>query len=254
MPESARQKHDVHRKVLIRLEDVKKTYVLGKVPVHVLRGITLDIYQGEFVAIMGPSGSGKSTLMNSLGALDVPTSGKIYMDGRDISKFSESELAKFRGKKVGFVFQQFNLLPTLTAAENVALPMVFQGVPEKDRMKRAKELLGLLGLGNRLNHRPMEMSGGEQQRVAIARAFVNNPDVILADEPTGNLDSKTGAQIMRFLADFHMREDKTIIVVTHDPNIAGYAETLINIRDGLIVKNHRAGSQYLWPKDHRVGK
>ena len=252
MPEHA-PKHE-HVKVLIRLENVRKTYILGGVPVHALRGINLKVYQGEFVAIMGPSGSGKSTLMNTLGALDVPTSGKILVDDHDISKLSESDLAKLRGKKIGFVFQQFNLIPNLSAIENVALPMVFQGVPEEERLARAKQLLVSLGLAKRLDHRPMQMSGGEQQRVAIARAFANNPDVILADEPTGNLDSKTGKQIMAFLEDFHMRENKTIIVVTHDPNIASYAETVINIKDGEILKDHNVGKKYVWPKDRRVEK
>jgi putative ABC transport system ATP-binding protein len=253
MPKRARQKHD-HVEVLIRLENVKKTYMMGKVPVGALRGINMHVYRGEFIAIMGPSGSGKSTLMNTLGALDVPTGGKIYFEGKDILKFSESELARLRGKKVGFIFQQFNLIPTLTAVENVALPMVFQGVPERERLSRAKRLLAMLGLSHRLYHRPMEMSGGEQQRVAIARAFANDPDVILADEPTGNLDSHTGKQIMALLKDMHLKENKTIIVVTHDPLIAGYAETLVNIRDGQIVKNHMVGREFLWPKDHRLKK
>jgi putative ABC transport system ATP-binding protein len=250
MPQHAHHKHP-HEKVLIRLENVEKRYMMGKIPVNALRGISLDVYQGEFVAIMGPSGSGKSTLMNTLGALDVPTGGKIFFDGRDLSKFSENELAKLRGKKVGFVFQQFNLIPTLSAIENVALPMVFQGVPEKERLARAKSLLSSLGLENRLNHRPAELSGGEQQRVAIARAFANDPDVILADEPTGNLDSVTGKQIMDFLADFHIKEYKTIIVVTHDPIIAGFAETLVHIHDGRIARDHIAAKEHLWPEDRR---
>ncbi|MFH0830324.1 MAG: ABC transporter ATP-binding protein [Candidatus Aenigmatarchaeota archaeon] len=251
MHERAQQNHE-HKEVLIRLEKVRKTYILGKVPVNALCGVDLEVYRGEFVAIMGPSGSGKSTLMNTLGALDVPTGGKIYFEGRDISRFSESELAQMRGKKVGFIFQQFNLIPTLTATENVALPMIFQHVPEKERLARARKLLSSLGLEKRLDHRPMEMSGGEQQRVAIARAFANDPDVILADEPTGNLDSKTGKQIMSVLKELHLKENKTIIVVTHDPNIAGYAETLVNIRDGQIMKDHLASRESLWPKDHRV--
>jgi len=253
MPEHAPPKHD-HTEVLIRLEGVKKTYMMGKVPVNALCGVSLDVYRGEFVAIMGPSGSGKSTLMNTLGALDVPTSGKIYFEGKDLSRFSESDLARLRGKKVGFIFQQFNLIPSLTAIENVAMPMIFQGVSEKERLARAKMLLSDLGLEKRLRHKPMEMSGGEQQRVAIARAFANNPDVILADEPTGNLDSKTGKQIMSFLWQLHLKENKTIIVVTHDPLIAGYAETLVNIRDGEIVKNHIASKEFLWQADRRLKK
>ncbi|MBU5557840.1 MAG: ABC transporter ATP-binding protein [Candidatus Aenigmarchaeota archaeon] len=239
---------------MIRLDNVKKTYMLGKIPVQALRGITMKVHRGEFIAIMGPSGSGKSTLMNILGALDVPTSGKVWFEGKDISKFSESELARFRGKKVGFVFQQFNLFPVMSALENVALPMIFQDVPEKQRLARAKQLLTTLGLGKRLHHKPSELSGGEQQRVAMARAFANNPDVILADEPTGNLDSKTGKQIMTFLKNLHMEEHKTIIVVTHDPIIAGYAETIVNIRDGQIVHDHILARKHLWPKNRRTGE
>lgn len=248
---SEKNRHSQHEDLIV-LENVRKTYVLGKVPVYALRGITMKVGVGEFVAIMGPSGSGKSTLMNILGALDVPTSGKLTFEGKDISKLSENELARFRGKKVGFVFQQFNLFPTLSALENVALPMIFQGVLEEKRKLRAKELLVSLGLGNRLNHKPSELSGGEQQRVAIARAFANDPDVILADEPTGNLDSRTGKEIMKFLTDFHMKENKTIIVVTHDPIIAGYAESIVNIRDGQIVHNHMLAKQSLWATDRRV--
>ena len=251
MPRPSPLKHS-HDKVVIRLESVKKTYMLGKVPVRALRGVSMKIHQGEFVAIMGPSGSGKSTLMNMVVALDVPTIGKIFFEGKDISKFSESGLAQMRGKKVGFVFQQFNVLPTLTALDNVALPMIFQGVPQTKRLSRAKELLVSLGMGKRLNHRPAELSGGEQQRVAIARAFSNNPDVVLADEPTGNLDSTTGKQIMSFLRNLHLKENKTIIVVTHDPNIAGYAETIVNITDGRITKNHIAAKKFVWAKNHRL--
>lgn len=247
-----KDKEHSHDKVLIELKNVKKTYMLGKVPVPALRGISMKVYEGEFVAIMGPSGSGKSTLMNMIGALDVPTSGKVYFEGKDISKLSESKLAQLRGKKVGFVFQQFNLLPTLTALENVALPMIFQGAPRNERISRAKELLTSLGLGKRLEHRPAELSGGEQQRVAIARAFANNPDVILADEPTGNLDSNTGKEIMSFLKDFHLKKKKTIIVVTHDPNIAGYAETIVNIRDGKLVHDHRIAKKFVWAANKRL--
>jgi len=248
MPENNR--HSRHKDLII-LENVKKTYVLGNVPVYALRGVSMKVGVGEFVAIMGPSGSGKSTLMNMLGALDVPSSGKIIFEEKDISKMSENELARFRGKKVGFVFQQFNLFPTLSAIENVALPMIFQGVPEDKRLARAKELLVSLGLENRLGHRPSQLSGGEQQRVAISRAFANDPDVILADEPTGNLDSKTGKEIMKFLTDFHMKKNKTIIVVTHDPNIASYAEKTVNIRDGLLVHDHMTASKQLWPSEKK---
>ena len=222
---------------LIKLENVVKSYRLGGNDISVLKNLNLEIYPGSFVSIMGPSGSGKSTLMYLLGLLDTPTSGKILLEGKDVSKLSEDELAKIRGKKIGFVFQQFNLMMTLSARENVMLPMVFQKVPEDQRKIKARELLISLNLGTRMDHRPNELSGGEQQRIAIARAFANNPEIIIADEPTGNLDSKTGKMIMDILVDFHKKQNKTIIVVTHDPNIAAYSEKIINIKDGQIVLN-----------------
>jgi len=186
---------------------------------------------------MGPSGSGKSTMMNVVGALDIPTKGAVFLDGKDISKMHESDLAQIRGKKIGFVFQHFNLIPSLTALENIILPMSFQDVPEEKSLAKAKELLALVHLGERMHHRPSELSGGEQQRVAVARSLSNNPDVVLADEPTGNLDSKTGDQIMKLLVNLHMKEKKTIIVVTHDADIARYADRKVVLKDGKILKD-----------------
>jgi putative ABC transport system ATP-binding protein len=222
-------------KPLIKLEDIQKTYKLGKLELNVLRGINLEINSGAFVSIMGPSGSGKSTLMYMIGCLDVPTKGKVFLDGKDVSKFSEDELAGIRGRKIGFVFQQFNLLSNLNALENVAIPMVFQGRGEAKRKQRAENLLVSLDLEKRIFHKPNELSGGERQRVAIARALANDPEIIIADEPTGNLDSNTGKMIMRVLSDLHEKENKTIVVVTHDPKIAEYSEEIINIRDGEIA-------------------
>ena len=208
---------------------------MGEVKVHALRAVSLDIRQGEFVAIMGPSGSGKSTMVNMVGCLDIPTKGKIYLDGKDISSLSESDLAMVRGKKIGFIFQKFNLIPTLSAIENVALPMIFQAVPRETRLSRAKELLTLVDLGDRMNHKPAELSGGQQQRVAIARSLANDPDVILADEPTGNLDTKTGDTVIEFLKQLNKKEKKTVVMVTHDPHLAKIAQRIILIKDGQIV-------------------
>lgn len=219
---------------VITLKDVWKVYMMGEVEVPALRGLNLCVYRGEFVAIMGPSGSGKSTAMNMIGCLDVPTKGTIYLDGRDISKMGESTLAQIRGRKIGFIFQQFNLLPTLTALENVMLPMTFQGMPEPRRKQRARMLLELVELGDRTNHRPPEMSGGQQQRVAIARSLANDPEVVLADEPTGNLDSKTGNSVMDFLKKLNRNEGKTIVLVTHDANLAKNAKRTAYLRDGRI--------------------
>ena len=222
---------------VIHLEDVWKTYSMGEVKVHALRAVSLDIRQGEFVAIMGPSGSGKSTMVNMVGCLDIPTKGKIYLDGKDISSLSESDLAMVRGKKIGFIFQQFNLIPALSALENVALPMIFQAVPRETRLSRAKELLTLVDLGDRMNHKPAELSGGQQQRVAIARSLANDPDVILADEPTGNLDTKTGDTVIEFLKQLNKKEKKTVVMVTHDPHLARIAQRITHIKDGQIVKH-----------------
>ena len=222
---------------IIHLEDVWKIYKMGDVEVQALRGLTLDIKKGEFVAIMGPSGSGKSTAVNMVGCLDVPTKGRVLLDGQDISKLSESDLAQIRGRKIGFIFQQFNLIPTLSALENVALPMMFQGIAEDVRLKRATKYLNLVELSERMDHRPNELSGGQQQRVAIARALANEPEVILADEPTGNLDSKTGSIVMDFLKKLNKEEKKTIIMVTHDANVAKQAARTALLKDGRLVRS-----------------
>lgn len=220
--------------IIIELREVWKTYQMGQIAVHALRGLSLTIRKGDFVAIQGPSGSGKSTAMNLIGCLDIPTKGQVFLDGQDIAKLDESDLAQIRGKKIGFVFQQFNLIHTLSAVENVALPMLFQDVSAEERSKRAHLLLEQTGLGNRVGHRPNELSGGEQQRVAIARALANDPEVILADEPTGNLDSKTGMGIMDLLLKLHKKKQKTVIVVTHDQKVAGFADRVESLRDGRI--------------------
>lgn len=233
---------------LIKLKDVWKVYQLGKIELTVLKGVSLGIKPGSFCAIMGPSGSGKSTLLHIMGALDVPSKGKVFLRKEDISKLSEDELAQIRREEIGFVFQQFNLLANLTALENVMLPMVFQGVAERKRTEGAKDLLISLGLEKRFSHKPSELSGGERQRIAIARALANDPEVIVADEPTGNLDSATGKKIMEIFIDLHKKKKKTIIVVTHDPNIASYAEQIVNIKDGQIVSNHLAAEGVLWRK------
>jgi len=223
-------------KPVIQLKDVWKIYQMGDVKVEALRGITITVNKGEFVAIQGPSGSGKSTAMNMVGCLDVPTKGKIYLDGQDISKLSESQLAQIRGKKIGFIFQKFNLINTLTAQENVMLPLTFLDVPEEKRIEISEKLLKSVDLGDRLNHKPNELSGGQQQRVAIARALAVDPEIILADEPTGNLDSKSGANVMHFLQELH-RKGKTIVMVTHDDNLAQYAERIEVLKDGEIIKS-----------------
>jgi len=220
---------------IIRLENVWKVYHIGKIRVEALRGLNLSVFPREFVAIMGPSGSGKSTLMNMIGCLDVPTKGKVYLEGRDISKLHESDLAQIRGKIIGFVFQSFNLMPSLTAVENVMLPMTFQGVDKILREKRAIELLNGVDLGDRIYHKPSELSGGEQQRVAIARALANDPDVILADEPTGNLDSRAGREVMEMLSKLQRERNKTIVMVTHDESLSKYAHRVIHIKDGRTI-------------------
>ena len=224
-------------KDIIRLKNVHKHYRMGKEIVRAVDDINLTIKEGEFIAIVGPSGSGKSTLMNLVGALDLATTGAIYLDNENIEHMSESDLAGIRGKKIGFVFQTFNLIPTLTALENVMVPMMFQDYPIKERTERAKQLLKELGLEHRMHHLPNEMSGGENQRVAIARALANNPEVILADEPTGNLDSKTGEAILNIFKRLN-KEGKTIIVVTHNLEMAREAKRIIRIRDGKIWKDH----------------
>lgn len=219
---------------------------MDKIELIALKDIDLTVNKGSFVSIMGPSGSGKSTLLNMISCLDVPTRGKVFLQDQDISRLSENELAQLRGKTIGFVFQEFNLLSHLTALENVMLPMIFQGVPQHERRKKAEDILSSLGLKDRIMHQPTELSGGERQRVAIARAFANDPELVIADEPTGNLDSTTGKKIMEVLTEFHQREGKTIVVVTHDPNIASYSKEIIHIKDGQILANHHREKQVLW--------
>jgi len=208
---------------------------MGETVVNALDGIDVQIKKGDFIVIIGPSGSGKSTMMNMVGALDLASCGEIYLDGQDIEKLEESELAQIRGRKIGFVFQTFNLIPTLTALENIAMPMIFQGVPRSERIKRAEEILKSVKLIHRKDHLSNELSGGERQRVAIGRALANNPEVILADEPTGNLDSKTGLEIMNLFRDLN-KKGKTIILVTHDLNLMKYGNKIIRLRDGKIVR------------------
>lgn len=219
---------------VIELKDVHKYYRMGKTKVHALRGASLKVQEGEFISIEGPSGSGKSTLLNMVGCLDVPSKGEVHLEQWHTEKLSESDLAQIRGRKIGFVFQTFHLMNNMTALENVALPMVFQGIPYRKRVKRAADLLRRVGLGERLNHKPTQLSGGERQRVAIARALSNNPDVILADEPTGNLDSKTGREILELLKNLNEEEGKTVVMVTHDPRAAEFADRIVKIRDGKV--------------------
>jgi len=221
---------------VIQLEDLTKTYVIGETEVRALRGVSYIIREGDFVAIMGPSGSGKSTLMNIIGCLDKPSSGKYYLDGEDISNFDKNRLARTRNKKIGFVFQTFNLLSRTSALENAELPLLYSNVPGKERTKRALAALGSVGLKGREYHKTNQLSGGEQQRVAIARALLNEPSLILADEPTGNLDSKTGDEIMAIFRRLNEEQKITLIIVTHDPDVGAMARRRIFIRDGLIVR------------------
>ena len=224
--------------VIIKLKDVTKDYVIGESIVRAVKGVNLEIKRGEIIAIVGPSGSGKSTLMNLIGALDLATKGAIYLDKKNIEHLSESELAKIRGKKIGFVFQSFNLIPTLTALENVMLPMMFQDYSKKEKRERARKLLKEMGLEEREDFLVTKLSGGERQRGAIARALANNPEVILADEPTGNLDSKTGKQVIEIFKKLN-EEGKTIIMVTHDLEMAKEAKRIIRLKDGRIWKDHQ---------------
>jgi putative ABC transport system ATP-binding protein len=218
---------------VIIAKDLRKTYKMGDVEVHALRGLSTEIYRGEVVSIMGPSGSGKSTLMNIIGALDIPTSGEYYLDNERVSDLRDDQLAAVRNRKIGFVFQSFNLLARATALANVELPLRYAGIT-KGRRQQAREALDAVGLSDRITHRPTELSGGQQQRVAIARALVNNPSILLADEPTGNLDTKSGEEIMQLLLNLNKDRGTTLIIVTHDPEVAGRTQRIIRIRDGVV--------------------
>lgn len=219
---------------LLRLDQVSKIYQFGGIPVKALENATLEIKKGEFTAIMGPSGSGKSTLMHIAGCLDTPTHGQVFLNNQDISNLSEKELAQIRNKQIGFVFQNFNLIPRISALENVSLPLLYSGIKTQERLKRAKAALKMVGLDKREQHFPNQLSGGEQQRIAIARALINNPQILFADEPTGNLDTKSGQDIMKILISLNQK-GHTIVIVTHDPKIAKYAQRIIKIIDGKIV-------------------
>lgn len=231
---------------MIRVEDLVKIYKMGDVEVVGANNINLQVKEGEFISIMGPSGSGKSTLLHLLGGLDRPTSGKVYIDGVDISELSYSDLCNIRRDKIGFIFQSFNLLPTLNIIENVFVPLAPSGITSEKR-EYAKELIDLVGLGDRIHHTPNKLSGGEQQRVAIARAFINKPDIILADEPTGNLDSKSGKEVMQLMKDMNIDEGVTLVIVTHDPNVGNETDRTIHIRDGEILKDQVNGNSSSQP-------
>lgn len=225
---------------LIEIQDVTKVYRMGGVEVHALRGVSLQIYKGELVSIMGPSGSGKTTLMNIIGCLDQPTMGAYFLEGKDVAHLDDNRLAEIRNRQIGFVFQNFNLLARTTALENVELPLIYAGA--RDRRQRANAALQAVGLGDRLHHRPNELSGGEQQRVAIARALVNNPSIILADEPTGNLDSRAGAEIMAIFQELNRELGVTIVFVTHEPDIAAHTRRIVHLRDGRIVADEEVAN------------
>ncbi len=226
---------------VIKLRNITRDFPLGQEVVKVLKGIDLDIEKGDYVALMGPSGSGKSTLMNLLGCLDTPTSGSYMLNGKDVSNMTQDELAEIRNKEIGFVFQTFNLLPRTTALENVALPMVYAGYSKKERIKRAEKVLSDVGLADRMDHKPNQLSGGQRQRVAVGRALVNHPSIILADEPTGNLDSKTSVEIMNLFNDIHAKGN-TVIIVTHEEDIAKQAHRIIRLKDGMIERDERIKS------------
>jgi putative ABC transport system ATP-binding protein len=219
--------------ILIDIQNIKKTYIMGDQMVHALRSVDLKIYKGDYVALMGPSGSGKSTLMNMIGCLDSPTEGKYILNGKDVSDMSDDELAEIRNVEIGFVFQTFNLIPRLSALENVALPLIYAGWSKSKRIERAKHVLESVGLGDRMEHKPNELSGGQRQRVAVARALVNNPSLILADEPTGNLDSKTSIEIMALFEEIHAKGN-TIVLVTHEPDIANHTHRIVRLKDGVV--------------------
>jgi putative ABC transport system ATP-binding protein len=223
---------------LITIKDIGRKYVIGSEVIHAIKSVSLTINKGEFVALMGPSGSGKSTLMNILGCLDTPTHGEYILNGINVSHMTDGELAEVRNAEIGFVFQTFNLLPRNSALDNVALPLIYAGVNKQDRQERAKQALENVGLGNRIDHRPNELSGGQRQRVAVARALINNPSIILADEPTGNLDTKTSIEIMGLMEDIHAKGN-TIILVTHEEDIAQHAHRIVRMRDGLVEKDYQ---------------
>lgn len=228
----------MEQKQIITTTSLRKTYIMGSEKIHALKDLTLSINVNEYVALMGPSGSGKSTLMNLLGCLDTPTSGEYVLNGEVVSQMNDGELAKIRNKEIGFVFQTFNLLPRISSLDNVALPLVYGGWSSKDRSDRAREVLELVGLGDRVDHKPNELSGGQRQRVAIARALVGNPSIILADEPTGNLDTKTSVEIMGIFEKIH-NSGNTVILVTHEPDIAEHAHRIVRLRDGLLESDER---------------
>lgn len=223
---------------IIHLNDIRKSYFMGKEPIEVLKGISLDIYKNEYVALMGPSGSGKSTLMNILGCLDSPTGGKYVLNNHDVSKMPDNDLAEVRNKEIGFVFQQFNLLPRLSALENVALPLIYAGIAKKQRIEMAHDVLNKVGLSSRSHHKPNELSGGQCQRVAIARALINHPSIILADEPTGNLDTKTSIEIMDIFGAIQAGGN-TVVLVTHEEDIANHAHRIVRLRDGVIESDRK---------------
>lgn len=232
---------------LIHLQHIQRRYIMGTEVLYALKDVNIEIFKGEYVALMGPSGSGKSTLMNVLGALDTPTSGTYMLNGKDVSSMGDNELADIRNQEIGFVFQTFNLLPRLSSLENVALPLIYAGIKKEERLERAMEVLKSVGLGDRVNHRPNELSGGQRQRVAVARALVNKPSIILADEPTGNLDTKTSVEIMQLFEDLH-NQGNTIIVVTHEEDIAQRAKRIVRLRDGLVENADGTLPEWQLPK------